>query len=143
MEVCTLAAALLGLIGAVAFTFLILPVIIEFLVSPSFPPPPPNAGVLVTGASTGIGEDAAVTLAKKGFLVFAGVRKAEDGEKLKEQEPSIVPVILDVTQQAHIDKAVAFVTSELAKRKVPLVRPCLGWVWLRCDVGGRPIKAIN
>jgi NAD(P)-dependent dehydrogenase (short-subunit alcohol dehydrogenase family) len=38
---------------------------------------------LVTGSSTGIGKACAVDLARRGFSVLAGVRKAEDGEKLK------------------------------------------------------------
>ena len=38
--------------------------------------------VLVTGASTGIGNSVAVYLAKKGYLVFATVRKSSDVEKL-------------------------------------------------------------
>ena len=37
--------------------------------------------VLVTGASSGIGNAAALYLAEKGFMVFAGVRKEQDRKK--------------------------------------------------------------
>jgi NAD(P)-dependent dehydrogenase (short-subunit alcohol dehydrogenase family) len=39
--------------------------------------------VLVTGASTGIGEACVLRLDQLGWQVFAGVRKAEDGERLR------------------------------------------------------------
>ena len=51
---------------------------------------------------TGIGRDAALYLADEGgFLVLAGVRRAQDGEALKAKAAHperIVPVILDVTK---------------------------------------------
>lgn len=60
--------------------------------------------VLITGASRGIGRVTATRLASHGFDVVAGVRRAEDGESLKEQSGGrIRPVILDVTRQQHID----------------------------------------
>ena len=34
-----------------------------------------SGGIVVTGASTGIGRHAALALAKKGFVVYAGCRK--------------------------------------------------------------------
>lgn len=40
--------------------------------------------VLVTGASTGIGAGCAVGLARRGYRVFAGVRKPEDGARLRQ-----------------------------------------------------------
>jgi NADPH:quinone reductase-like Zn-dependent oxidoreductase len=42
-----------------------------------------KGGVLITGASTGIGRDAAVALASKhkGFVVYAGVRNGMKGER--------------------------------------------------------------
>lgn len=64
--------------------------------------------VLVTGASTGIGEAAALHLASLGHLVFAGVRQDADGERLSAAGGDrLVPVRLDVTDQASIDAAVA------------------------------------
>ena len=43
--------------------------------------------VVVTGTSTGIGAATALHLARNGFHVFAGVRRAEDGEALRAQAP--------------------------------------------------------
>lgn len=66
--------------------------------------------VLLTGASTGIGEATARMLDKEGFYVFAGVRKASDGEKLKAAaSPRLMPVILDVTQPQQIADSFAYI----------------------------------
>jgi NAD(P)-dependent dehydrogenase (short-subunit alcohol dehydrogenase family) len=63
--------------------------------------------VLVTGASTGIGEACALHLASRGQLVFAGVRNAADGDRLeRDGRGRVVPVMLDVTDQSMIDAAV-------------------------------------
>lgn len=63
-------------------------------------------GVLVTGASTGIGEATAVHLEGLGFRVFAGHRKPEDGERLREQAgPGLEPVRIDVTDSGEIAAA--------------------------------------
>ena len=59
--------------------------------------------VVVTGASTGIGEATASHLASLGFEVRPGVRKPEDAERLREQ--GLAPLMLDVTDQASITAA--------------------------------------
>lgn len=60
--------------------------------------------VLITGASRGIGRAAAIRLASHGWDVAAGVRKAADGESLREDSGGrIRPVILDVSDQGNID----------------------------------------
>lgn len=64
-----------------------------------------NLSVVITGASTGIGQAAAIHLAKNGHQVFAGVRKAKDGETLRTLEPKIIPVILDVCSTESLKKA--------------------------------------
>ena len=62
--------------------------------------------VVVTGASTGIGEACALRLDKAGWRVFAGVRKDADGQRLKSQASDrLTPITLDVTDQAQIDAA--------------------------------------
>jgi NAD(P)-dependent dehydrogenase (short-subunit alcohol dehydrogenase family) len=62
--------------------------------------------VLVTGASTGIGREAALRLERGGWRVFAGVRRAQDGEALRrDASERLEPVILDVTDPATIAAA--------------------------------------
>jgi NAD(P)-dependent dehydrogenase (short-subunit alcohol dehydrogenase family) len=59
--------------------------------------------VLVTGASSGIGEACALRLSRGGRRVLAGVRKGEDGERLSEAgHGRIEPVTLDVTDADSI-----------------------------------------
>ncbi len=71
-------------------------------------------GVVITGASTGIGAACALHLDRLGFTVFAGVRKAEDGAMLQRQGASgVIPVLLDVTDEALIQKAQAFVSEKV------------------------------
>jgi NAD(P)-dependent dehydrogenase (short-subunit alcohol dehydrogenase family) len=69
--------------------------------------------VLVTGASSGIGEASARHLAGLGFNVFAGVRKQEDGERVA--GPRIEPVIIDVTDDALVAAAAAQIGEAVGK----------------------------
>jgi NAD(P)-dependent dehydrogenase (short-subunit alcohol dehydrogenase family) len=72
-------------------------------------------GVLITGASTGIGEATALRLDKAGFQVFAGVRKPEDGERLRAAGVTVVQP-LDVTKAEDVAAAVQTVESALGGR---------------------------
>ncbi|WP_433367520.1 SDR family oxidoreductase [Streptosporangium sp. CA-115845] len=63
----------------------------------------------MTGASTGIGAASARELARRGFHVFAGVRRDRDADALR--APGIEPVILDITQPGHIAELAARVGS--------------------------------
>jgi NAD(P)-dependent dehydrogenase (short-subunit alcohol dehydrogenase family) len=62
---------------------------------------------VITGSSTGIGEACTVRLARAGHRVIAGVRREVDGERLAAEHGSIVPVLLDITDQTHIDALLA------------------------------------
>lgn len=69
--------------------------------------------VLVTGTSTGIGHSTALQLARRGWRVFAGVRKEADGEALaREAEGEVHTVLLDVADEASIDAAAAFLAEQ-------------------------------
>jgi NAD(P)-dependent dehydrogenase (short-subunit alcohol dehydrogenase family) len=70
---------------------------------------------VLTGASSGLGWAGVFELERVGFKVFAGVRKAEDGEKLvaQSQYGRVHPIILDVTKPEQISKAVDEVGDSL------------------------------
>ena len=74
-----------------------------------------KGGVVVTGASTGIGNACALHLDRIGFRVFAGVRRDEDAERLRAQASErLTPVKLDVTDAESIRAAADQVTTALA-----------------------------
>ncbi|MGO9343881.1 MAG: SDR family oxidoreductase [Acidimicrobiales bacterium] len=67
-----------------------------------------DRSILVTGASTGIGEACALAFDPLGWQVFAGVRRDEDGKRLESKSSGrLRSVALDVTDEASIDSAVA------------------------------------
>jgi NAD(P)-dependent dehydrogenase (short-subunit alcohol dehydrogenase family) len=73
--------------------------------------------VVITGASTGIGEACALHLDQLGWRVFAGVRKDADGEALqKKSSPRLMPIRIDVTDAASIAAARDVVLRELGDR---------------------------
>ena len=72
---------------------------------------------LITGTSTGIGEACVARLAEKGWTVYAGVRRAEDGDRVKAQHPGDVrPVILDVMKRDDITRVIDDLTREVGDR---------------------------
>jgi NADP-dependent 3-hydroxy acid dehydrogenase YdfG len=57
-----------------------------------------SGAVMVTGASTGIGRATALLLDRKGYRVFAGVRKQADAKSLAEDgSDRLTPITIDVT----------------------------------------------
>ena len=68
--------------------------------------------VVITGASTGIGYDAARYLIAKGFHIFGSVRKPADGERVqRELGERFTPLLFDVTDGAAVETAVSQVTK--------------------------------
>lgn len=60
--------------------------------------------VLITGASTGIGAACALHFDRKGWKVYAGVRKDADADELSRRgSGTLTPVRIDVTDQSQID----------------------------------------
>lgn len=71
---------------------------------------------LVTGASTGIGRATALHLDGEGWRVFAGVRRDEDAESLREAgSERLVPLMLDVTDSGQIDAAAERIGEEVGE----------------------------
>jgi NAD(P)-dependent dehydrogenase (short-subunit alcohol dehydrogenase family) len=72
--------------------------------------------ILVTGASTGIGQEAALTMARKGHKVYAAVRSPQTATDLKDKiaaESLPVEVIkLDLLDEASIEAAVAEIVDK-------------------------------
>ena len=66
--------------------------------------------ILITGCSSGIGLDAALTLSTRGYQVFATARHAKDVSML--QSKGLIAYQLDLTVTESINKAVAAVLAE-------------------------------
>jgi NAD(P)-dependent dehydrogenase (short-subunit alcohol dehydrogenase family) len=67
--------------------------------------------VLITGASTGIGETCALLLADRGWQVLAGVRTDADAKRLQAASDKITPLQLDVTIPSEIQEAAKLVSK--------------------------------
>jgi NAD(P)-dependent dehydrogenase (short-subunit alcohol dehydrogenase family) len=72
--------------------------------------------IVVTGASTGIGEACALELDRRGYRVFAGVRTDAAAEKLRTKaSPRLTPVLLDVTKSDCIAAAAQTVSAAVGE----------------------------
>ncbi|MEU9135132.1 SDR family NAD(P)-dependent oxidoreductase [Streptomyces sp. NPDC048404] len=66
----------------------------------------------MTGASSGLGEACALHMSRVGFHTLAGVRRPEDGERLRGAAVGrLTPVIVDVTDEKSVQAAVHEVTE--------------------------------
>lgn len=78
--------------------------------------------VLITGCSTGIGRSTALWLDRRGWNVFAGVRKESDAESLRaESSDRLQTVMIDVADQASIDAAAKSIGEQTGGRLDGLV----------------------
>jgi NAD(P)-dependent dehydrogenase (short-subunit alcohol dehydrogenase family) len=78
-----------------------------------------RGGVVITGASTGIGHACALHLDRIGFRVFAGVRRDEDAERLKSAASErLAPIKIDVTDSESIRRAADQVQAELGAERL-------------------------
>lgn len=71
--------------------------------------------ILVTGASSGLGNALAKELSANGYSVFAGVRTEKDKQIFKENN-NVIPIILDVAKPEQIHSAVQQI-SEITQQQ--------------------------
>ncbi len=75
---------------------------------------PSRRSVLVTGASSGIGWATSLELSRKGWRVFAAVRKEEDAARLREASSGrIEPVLMDIADYESVRRGAAEVEETL------------------------------
>ncbi|MFE0186587.1 SDR family oxidoreductase [Streptomyces sp. NPDC058989] len=81
---------------------------------------PAGRAVVITGASSGLGKEAALALEQRGFQVFAAVRKLEDAQRLRDEASSarLRPVIMDVTDEDSIRAAATEVAETMGDEGV-------------------------
>jgi NAD(P)-dependent dehydrogenase (short-subunit alcohol dehydrogenase family) len=73
--------------------------------------------VFITGTSSGIGHACVMRLARAGYLVFAGVRKERDADRLRrEGGERVIPVEIDVTDEPSIRAAADRVRARVEAR---------------------------
>jgi NAD(P)-dependent dehydrogenase (short-subunit alcohol dehydrogenase family) len=74
--------------------------------------------VLVTGASSGIGEAAAVAFRQAGAITFGLARRQEALEAARKRHPTIKWLLADVAKAAQINAAIASIVSEAGRLDV-------------------------
>lgn len=77
-----------------------------------------RGNIVITGASTGIGEACARHFARTGFAVYAGVRNDVDAERLRQLSPGLLPVLLDVTVESSIQRAIEYIAARTGEAGV-------------------------
>ena len=78
---------------------------------------PARSAILVTGASSGIGRAAALALAQKGYLVYAGVRSPTFSSEFSKLNARLRPIVIDVAKPEQIEAAVTALSGEFADQK--------------------------
>lgn len=81
--------------------------------------------ILITGASSGIGFDAAQTLARQGHKIYAAARRTELMEPLKAD--GIMPLSLDVTDEESMQRCVQSVLDKEGRIDVLVNNAGYGW----------------
>ncbi len=74
--------------------------------------------IFITGASSGIGRETAIRLAKEGHKVFAGIRRKTDKQELEKLSENITGVYIDITNDSSITKAFWYVMKKTDKLDV-------------------------
>ena len=66
--------------------------------------------ILVTGASSGMGRETAIKLAKEGYIVYAAARRLDKLNELKEY--GCIPIQMDIAKEQEIEDAVNKINKE-------------------------------
>lgn len=74
-----------------------------------------------SGASSGIGLNAAVTMANAGYSVLAGVRSDKDGKRVESLHPNIKYVLIDVAKEDSVKRALNQVVDTLDSKGGQLI----------------------
>ena len=111
------------------------------------PPTGERGGVLVTGASSGIGRAASAELAGAGYRVFATVRTAQAaGELRRALGDAVVPLLLDVRDQEAVAAAAEAVAAAAGPRGLTALINNAGaavagpWLHLDSAAASRPFQ---
>jgi NAD(P)-dependent dehydrogenase (short-subunit alcohol dehydrogenase family) len=100
---------------------------------------------VVTGSSSGIGKEVALTLAKNNFLTYATMRETKKGQFLKSQadkeELPLRIVQLDVTKDSSIKNAIQSITTETRRIDILVNNAGYGLVGAFEDLEMDEIKA--
>jgi NAD(P)-dependent dehydrogenase (short-subunit alcohol dehydrogenase family) len=100
---------------------------------------------VVTGSSSGIGKEVALTLAKNKFLTYATMREPKKGQFLKSQadkeELPLRIVQLDVTKDSSIKNAIQSITDEARRIDILVNNAGYGLVGAFEDLEMDEIKA--
>lgn len=74
--------------------------------------------ILITGATSGIGEAILKKFASVGNQIIAVGRNEEKLEALTQQYPGVIPFACDVSEQADLDKLIMFVEQHQADTNI-------------------------
>jgi len=89
---------------------------------------------IVTGSSSGIGQEIALTLARNGFLTYATMRNPMKGEYLKsladKEKLSLKIAQLDVTKETSVKDAIESITAEATRIDILVNNAVLVMVWV-------------
>jgi NAD(P)-dependent dehydrogenase (short-subunit alcohol dehydrogenase family) len=75
-----------------------------------------KGAIFITGAAKGIGEACALHFARLGWLTFAGVRREEDGQRLRQEAgEKLIPLQVDVTKPEQVQAAGDRIAAEVGE----------------------------